>query len=264
MGNRRTLLLFVLAIGFGLAAALLVRNALQERELPDVAAAPLATGAVVVAKVDLSTAAALQESQLEVTSWPKDLVPAGAISNPSQLTGRVLRYPLSRGEPVFETALLPVGAEAGMVSVISPQKRAVSVKVAPVVGVAGFITPGTRVDVLATLKGARTPQSRAVLQDIPVLAIDQRLQQAKDGEPELVNVVTLEVTPKDSEKLVYAAHNGQLQLALRGPADHEIVQTAGVDVNDLLGRKRPRQIASRGPSASVEVIKGSGRSVKNF
>jgi len=131
-------------------------------------------------------------------------------------------------------------------------------------GVAGFITPGTRVDVLATLKGARTPQSRAVLQDIPVLAIDQRLQQAKDGEPELVNVVTLEVTPKDSEKLVYAAHNGQLQLALRGPADHEIVQTAGVDVNDLLGRKRPRQIASRGPSASVEVIKGSGRSVKNF
>ena len=151
-----------------------------------------------------------------------------------------------------------------MVSVISEKKRAVSVKVDPVVGVAGFITPGTHVDVLATLKDARTPQSRAVLQDIPVLAIDQRLQEAKDGEPELVNVVTLEVTPEDSEKLVYAAHNGQLQLALRGPADHEIVKTSGISVNDLVGRPKVRRIASRGPSTSVEVIKGSGRSVKTF
>jgi len=263
MGNRRTLLLFVLAIAFGLAAAFLVRNALQNRELPPVATAPVATGPVVIAKVDLGTASALQESEVEVATWPKEYIPEGAISNPSQITGRVLRYPLTRGEPVFETALLPIGAEAGMVSVISANKRAVSVKVDPVVGVAGFITPGTRVDVLATLKASQSPQSRAVLQDIPVLAIDQRLQEAKDGEPELVNVVTLEVTPKQSEQLVYAAHNGQLQLALRGPADHEIVKTAGVNLSDMLGRPRVRRVAG-GPSARVEVIKGSGRSVRTF
>jgi Flp pilus assembly protein CpaB len=104
-----------------------------------------------------------------------------------------------------------------------------------------------------------------VLQDIPVLAIDQRLQEAKDGEPELVNVVTLEVDAEQSETLVFASHNGRLQLALRGPSDHEILKTAGISVGDLLGTRRPkRTYAATGPVTSVEVLKGSGRSVSTF
>ena len=109
-----------------------------------------------------------------------------------------------------------------------------------------------------------------ILQDVEVLAIDQKLEEAQDGEPELVQVVTLEVSPQEAEKLTYGAHEGRLQLALRNPTDREVVETHSVGVGDLLGeRKKPSRRGAarpvqRAPSANVEVIKGSQVSVQSF
>jgi pilus assembly protein CpaB len=138
------------------------------------------------------------------------------------------------------------------------------VKVDPIIGVAGFVNPGTRVDVLATLRDLGTakkvPYTKVVLQDVRVLAIDQKMETAQNGEPELVSVVTLEVTPKQAEELAYSAHEGRLQLALRSPGDREIIKTIGVSASDLLARPRARAIRKSG----VQVVKGANVSVKSF
>jgi pilus assembly protein CpaB len=267
MQNRRALFFFGLAIFFGIAAAFTARTLLEDRA--STAAQPVvSTTPVVVARTDVTIGSALVGLQLESVEWPRAYLPAGSFSDPAKLEGRVLRRPLSRGEPVLEASLLPVGSEAGLPSVIENARRAVSVKVDPVVSVAGFVTPGTRVDVLATLRRVDTdeklPFTKLILQDIPVLAIDQKLEEAKNGEPELVSVVTVEVTPKQSEELTYAAHEGRLQLALRSPADHEEVKTQPVSVATLLGgpARKARVAGPVGPS--VQVITGSSVSVKSF
>jgi pilus assembly protein CpaB len=269
MQNRRALFFFGLAIFFGIAAAFTARHLLENRASQ--AAAPnVATVPVVVARTDVGIGTALVGLQLDTVQWPRDYVPTGAFDDPSKLTGRVLRRPLARGEAVVEPTLLPIGSQAGLPSVIESAKRAISVKVDPVVSVAGFVTPGTRVDVLSTLRkldggGGQIPYTKVILQDLAVLAIDQKLEQAKNGEPQLVSVVTLEVTPKQSQDLTYAAHEGRLQLALRGPGDHEEVKTEAVSASALLGGAAPPKSKARLPQGpSVQVITGSSVSVKSF
>ena len=267
MQNRRALFFFGLAIFFGIAAAFTARHVLENRA--SAAAQPaVATTSVVVARSDVAVGTALATLQLDSVEWPRDYLPAGSFQDPGQLAGRVVRRPLARGEAVLESALLPVGAAAGLPSVIESARRAISVKVDPVVGVAGFVSPGTHVDVLATMRRIDTeeklPYTKVILQDVPVLAIDQKLEEAKNGEPELVSVVTMEVTPKQSEELTYAAHEGRLQLALRGPGDREVVVTQPVSVATLLGgpARKPRVAGPAAPT--VQVITGSSVSVKSF
>ena len=268
MQNRRALFFFGLAIFFGIAAAFTARHLLESRA--SLAAQPaVATVPVVVARTDVSVGSALVTLELDTVQWPRDYVPAGAFDDPSKLSGRVVRRPLARGEAVLEPTLLPVGSLAGLPSVIEPAKRAISVKVDPVVSVAGFVTPGTRVDVLSTIRRIDTseklPYTKVILQDLAVLAIDQKLEQVKNGEPELVSVVTLEVTPRQSEELTYAAHEGRLQLALRGPGDHEDVKSEPVSASTLLGGVVLAKSKARLPvGPSVQVITGSSVSVKSF
>ena len=270
MQNRRAIMFLILAVALGVGAAFTAQRWLeQQRQLP---VGPSTTQPVAVMRADLQVGQVVHSRELATVDWPIAYVPQGAHSDPAQLEGRVARRPLSAGEPVLESALLPQGAQAGLVSVIDPTRRAVSVKVDPVVGVAGFVSPGAHVDVLVTISRIDTdgkPYSKIVLQDVEVLAIDQKLEEAKEGEPELVQVVTLETSPTDAEKLTHAAHQGRLQLALRNPSDREIVETHSVGVADVLGDRRPApRIASRpvprAPGANVEVIKGSQVSVQSF
>ena len=268
MQNRRAFLFLILAIALGIGAAFTAQRWLeQQRSLPTATAKPT-TQPVAVVRQDTSVGSLLNERELVTVDWPLEYVPQGAYSNPSQLQGRVLRRPLASGEPVLESALLPEGAQGGLVSVIDPSQRAMSVKVDPVVGVAGFVVPGAHVDVLVTITrkdGDGMAYSKVILQDIRVLAIDQKLEEAKEGEPQLVQVVTMEVSPEQAEKLTHAAHEGRLQLALRNPSDREIVETHSVSVREVLGvprrTSRPRVARS---STNVEVIKGSQVSVETF
>jgi pilus assembly protein CpaB len=263
--NRRSLLFFGLALVFGAAAAFMARDVIQGGST-HAQAAVIETRPVVIARVDLTTGVALREPQLDVVEWPVDYVPTGAFGSAAELKARVARRVIGAGEPVLEGALLPPGSEAGLVAVIEQKVRAVSVKVDAVIGVAGFVRPGSRVDVLATLRRIdrekKLPYSRAILQDVKVLAIDQKMETADNGEAELVSVVTVEVTTRQAEKLIYAAHEGKLQLALRGPGDHEVIKTRAVGVADLLAS--PRKKGGTVAYTRVQVIKGATVNTKKF
>jgi pilus assembly protein CpaB len=251
-----------LAILVGLVALWSARRIIDERTaLPSVSSTPEESRAVVIAGADIAVGTSLAPHQLDAAPWPSAFVPEGAHSEPSSLEGRVLRRAVAKGEPILDALLLPEGADAGLATVIPEKRRAVSVKVDPVIGVAGFVHPGARVDVLATLRRVdrrdKIPYSKLILQDVPVLAIDQKLEEANEGDPELVSVVTLEVTPEQAEQLIYSSHEGRLQLALRSPGDREQVETSPVGVADLLpGKRGPARVArKRGPA--VQVLRGS-------
>lgn len=263
MQKRRALLFFAFALVFGAAAAFLAHRALERQQVEPIARA-VETVPVVLARVDLAVGSSLAPEQLRVVAWPKEYAPGGAFREAEQLGGRVLRRALAAGEPLLEPSLLPEGAEGGLVAVIADSARAVSVKVDPIIGVAGFVTPGARVDVLATLRqtgsSQKIPMSKVILQDVRVLAIDQKMETARSGDPELVSVVTLEVSPTEAEQLAYSAHEGRLQLALRSPSDRERIKTLGVAASDLLARPRARAARRVG----VQVVKGGDVSVKSF
>jgi pilus assembly protein CpaB len=263
--NRRAFLFFGLAVLCATAAAYTAKNMVQNGSA--VAAVPvIETTKVVIARADLSAGAAIRSEQLVVAEWPDDYLPDDIFQSAGELDGRVPRRAISAGEPLIAGLLHPEGADAGLVSVINENVRAVSVKVDPVIGVAGFVRPGTRVDVLATLRRIDLtkplPYSKIILQDIKVLAIDQQMETASDRDPEIVSVVTLEVTPKQAEQLIYSAHEGKLQLALRGPGDHEILKTKAVGVSDLLGTRKRKGVAVR--RQRVEIVSGSSVNTKRF
>ncbi len=261
MQNRRGLIFLALALVMGLAAVWLT-----ERFAP---AAPAARAeapmtSVVVVRADVPVASSLTEQQLKTTDWPADHIPVGAALKAEEVLGRVVRRPLAAGEPVLESALFATGASGGLRAVISPELRAVSVKVDGVIGVAGFVTPGSRVDVLATLRRVdltrALPFSKVILQNIRVLAVDQKLEEVAAGEPEVVSVVTLEVKLEQAEKLIYAAHEGRLQLAMRSPGDELTIATVSVGVADVLGDRRRR----RSSGTTVQVLNGSRMDTKRF
>jgi pilus assembly protein CpaB len=268
MQKRRALLFLALSALLATAAVLTARRFVERSRA--VVEAPVETTRVVVVRADVPVGSALSRTQLADVEWPRRLLPQGTFSDPGLLEGRVLRRALAAGEPVLEVSLLPQGAEAGLVSVISEKQRAVSVKVDPVIGVAGFVTPGSRVDVLATLRrvdqSQKLPYSKVVLQDVPVLAIDQKMEEAENGEPKLVSVVTLQVSPEQAEQLIYSSHEGRLQLALRSPADREIVPTTSVGVADVLGGRRSPApaLARKNSGLGVEVLRGATLSRKAF
>ena len=268
MTNRRGILFLALAATLGIVAFLVAQRFLEGQAPPDRERA--ATVPVVVARTDMAVATTLQPLQLQTFRWPKEHVPPGAIHDVDEAAGRVLRRPVASGEPILEPALFEQGAEGGLAAVISSKHRAVSVKVDHVIGVAGFVKPGARVDVLATLRRVdqqnALPYSKVILQDVRVLAIDQQLEAVDDGDAEPVNVVTLEVSPEHAEQLIYAAHEGRLQLAMRTPGDAQVVATTSIGVADLFSdgaRSRNHQPAARrGPS--VEVLRGSQIEVQRF
>ena len=271
MQNRRGLMFLALAVLLGLGAAFMARE--FTGNTPAAQAAGVPTKPVVVAQMDLGTADSLSAAELMLVDWPAQLVPTGAIHAISGAEGRVTRRPLVTGEPVLEGALFDMGAEGGLPAVIASEHRAVSVKVDSVIGVAGFVKPGSRVDVMATVRRVDTkdslPYSKVILQDVKVLAIDQKLEEARDGEAQLVSVVTLEVKPDAAQKLIYSAHEGRLQLALRTPGDDAVVELTSTGVRDVLGAQKkvsaPKAVA-RAPrsSAAVQVIRGSKIETKTF
>jgi pilus assembly protein CpaB len=270
MQNRRGLLFLALAVVLGLGAAFMARE--FTGNTPAAQAAGVQTKAVVVAQMDVGTASALTATELKLVDWPAALVPTGAIHSLAGAEGRVTRRPVIAGEPVLESALFDQGTEGGLVAVIAAEHRAVSVKVDSVIGVAGFVKPGSRVDVMATVRRVDTndalPYSKVILQDVKVLAIDQKLEEARDGEAQLVSVVTLEVQPEAAQKLIDSAHEGRLQLALRTPGDDAVVELASTGVGDVLGTKKasaPKPFArSNKGGTAVQVIRGSKVETKTF
>jgi pilus assembly protein CpaB len=217
---------------------------------------------IVVAGADIPIGASISEAQLKVTSWPKDSIPPGSAQQLEPLVGRVVIRPITRGDAVTEQKLKPKSGTPGagfMTYVVPSGHRAVTVAVNEVAGVAGFLTPNDRVDVIVTTpvpKNEKESISKIILENVPVLATGQLTDQ-KEGKPVVVPTVTLDLVPQDAEKLVLSASKGSLQLLLRNIADSSHVDSKGATIAKVLygvelpSAQPPKPVTPKAPSPQV-------------
>jgi pilus assembly protein CpaB len=216
MNRTRLLMIGVLALGLGLVASLYVYRALQGRGVSRDSGVE-----VIVAANDLQVGARVEDKDIKIIKIPPADLPPTAPRRRSDVLGHGVIVPISKGEFILPNRLAAENAGAGLPSLIPPGMRAVSVRVNEVVSVAGFVTPGTRVDVLltGTPNGAGEQQTTTVLQDVAVLASGHTLERTSTGEAQNTAVITLLVTPEDAQRLTLASSEGHIQLSLRNPLD---------------------------------------------
>ncbi len=278
MTRMRILIVLVIAVlaGGGLAAG--TYRYLQNMPVKEVS---MPTKPVVVANSDLALGTELKRDDLTVLQWPAGAVPEGSFSDVQSLVGRGLIVSVVRHEPILPGKLASKEAGAGLPPIIPPGKRALSVKVNEVIGVAGYVLPGTHVDVVATASPTNKQEdttTKVVLSNVEVLTAGTRIEQkGEDAKPVQVTVVTLLVTPEESERLSLASTEGKIQLALRNPLDGESPLTPGIRTSALVGNAAPRAaMTMRRPSAAapaaqapapppppsptIEIIRGDKRS----
>lgn len=278
--HRRKLFVALAVAGItGLAASLLTFNYLKRPIAAVTASEPASSGALVVAAGPVPLGTYLTEQHVKTVAWPAGSLPDGYFARKDEVIGRGVVTDLAANEPILASKLAPEGAGGGLPVVIPEGKRAVSVKVDEVVGVAGFVLPGTRVDVLVTLDpeteggGDHPASTRLILQNVQVLASGQKIEKDEEGKPQTVTVITLLVTPEESEQLTLAATEGQIQMALRNQMDLDSVTTPGVQTTEL--RRGAPAPAPRTPTRSgravpaparqqVQVILGDKRVTETF
>lgn len=261
------------ALGSGLLAGYLALAYVSEEPPSLVAAEPSGTQ-VVIASRDLTTGHIVTREDLQVIDWPSKNVPEGFYAQPGDVIGRGVIFAVHRNEPLLAAKLAAKEAGGGLPLAIPEGKRAVSVEVDEVVGVAGFVLPGTRVDVLATVMpntNRSETTTRIILQNIPVLTADQSYQQDPEEDPKVVTVVTLLVSPDEAEALTLAATEGKIQLALRNMLDVDSVSTSGMRIAGLVRSpsRRPTSAASRARTTPaqpkiVETYRGGNRTLIKF
>jgi pilus assembly protein CpaB len=267
-------IVLVLAITAGGAFALGTYNYVQN--LPT-QTTTIPTKPVVVAGSDLDIGAELTRDNIRIIQWPANAVPANVISDPKDVIGHGLILPMIQNEPFLPMKLASAEAGAGLPPAIPPGLRALSIKVNEVIGVAGYVLPGTRVDVLVTVSPSQAQgdiTSKVILTNVQVLAAGTKIDRETDkNKPIAVSVVTLLVSPEEAERLTLASTEGKIQLALRNPLDKETPVTRGIRQSALLGvpattpKATPRATARVAPkplpapldSATVEIIRGDKR-----
>lgn len=279
MRSSKGLLMLLIAGLAGVAAVVFATRWVQAQAAGD--------GKIVVAGIDVELGSRLSPEMLRMVDWPAGSVPPGAFLDLKALEGRVVKTSLQRGEPVLESKLAPEGTKGGLSAVVAEGKRAMTVRVNDVVGVAGFALPGNYVDIMVNTQeeGANRADrdrtiSKIVLERILVLAVAQEANR-DTTKPRVVNAVTLEVTPEEAEKLDLARSVGSLSLVLRNQIDPKMADTEGATKSRLLNgaiaaappepvkkpaprpmvrRTRPTPVASVAtaaePRSCVEVIKG--------
>jgi pilus assembly protein CpaB len=230
--NARPILMIVVSLIAGLSAVVLaMRWVAQQTTMP--------TGRVAVAITDMVPGQPITRQQVRLVEWPAGNIPAGAFTDTAAIDGRVVRMHVQRDEPILESRLAPVGTKGGLSAVIAEGKRAITVRVNDVVGVAGFALPGNYVDVIVNVRDRRSGSeaahvvSKIVLEKMLVLAIAQEATR-DDTKPKVVNAVTLEATPEEAETLDLARSVGTLSLVLRNQVDQEPARTAGATQDRLI------------------------------
>ena len=283
MRNTRALMMMAVAVVVALGAVFVAGRWISNQ-------ASGATGKVAVALVDVSLGSRLTPEMVRMVDWPSGAMPPGAFTDAKLLDTRVARTSIQRGEPIMEGKLAPPGTQGGLSAVVADGKRAMTVRVNDVVGVAGFALPGNFVDIMVNTQeeGAKNNGnndqaiSKIVLERILVLAVAQESSR-DETKPKVVNAVTLELTPDQAEKLDLARSVGTLSLVLRNQVDPHPVNTGGATKASLLdvkadpvappakpaavhkpAVKRVAATRPRAPGEQVELIKGLGRSTQQF
>ncbi len=278
MNRTRLLLIGFVALALGAIVSYTVYRTLQTKSgdtTPGVE--------VVVAANDIPVGAKVGESDVRVVRFPAADLPANCFHLKTSVVGRGAILPIAKGEFFLPNKLAGENAGSGMQSLIPPGMRAVSVRVNEVIGVAGFVVPGTRVDVLLTgnPSGAPDQQTTTVLENVAVIATGQKLERNTAGDPQVTPVITLLVSPDDAQKLTLATSQGKIQLALRNPLDTKQQELASVGTVSLYkgmpipmttAAPRPRTVKHTAPPPtttlpsvySIEVIKGTKKEVTKF
>lgn len=248
MRNVKAFAMLALAVVFGLAAAVYAARWIAQR-------GSVAVTKVVVAAVDIELGSRINPQMLGTVEWPSGSVPVGAFSDPAQLQDRVAKVGVQRGDAVLERKLSPAGTMGGLSAVIAEGKRAMTVRVNDVVGVGGFALPGNYVDVMVNTNldrgNSQSPISLTVLEHVLVLAVAQEAGR-DDTKPKVVNAVTLELSPEDTEKLDLARSVGTLSLVLRNQLDKDPIATKGITRDQLFNVKQA--LAPAAPQA-VKVVR---------
>jgi pilus assembly protein CpaB len=257
MARIRILLVAVLALTVGGVLAFATYNYTQK----PARTITIPTRPVIVAASDLDVGAELKAEDLRVIDWPANAVPKDSFANPVEVIGRGLIYPVIQNEPFLPNKLASKGAGAGLPPAIPPGLRAVSVRVNEVIGVAGYVLPGTRVDVVVTVSPtgqSADMTSKVILTNVQVLAAGTKIERDTDrNKPMPVTVVTLLVNPDEAERLTLASSEGKIQLALRNPLDTETISTHGVRPAALLGMTPVVRVATNRPRTPALLVPGA-------
>jgi pilus assembly protein CpaB len=227
--NKRFVGVLIFAFVVASVASLLLYRLLLNR--PQAAKAAPTTVQIVLATRDIEIGTVLKEEDVKLSDWP-GAVPTGSVAKTQDIVGRGVTAPIFAKEPIIESRLAPKGAGGGLAAMIPPGMRAVPVRVNEVVGVAGFVVPGMRIDVL--ISGSRPSGdaglgtiTRTLLQNLEVLSAGTDFKKDPEGKPVQVQVVNLLVTPEQAELLSLASAQTQIQLVLRNPLDHDVTKTPG-------------------------------------
>jgi pilus assembly protein CpaB len=284
--NQRLFSVLIFAFVVSAGASLLLYRLIASRVTAN---AKQPTTQVIVAARTMELGTLIRDSDLKLGDWSGTL-PKGSILRKEDVVGRGVMAAIYEGEPVLENRLAPKGAGAGLAATIPAGMRAVAVRVNEVVGVAGFVVPGMRVDVLISGNPpggspAVGTVSKTLLQNIEVLSAGQNFQKDAEGKPVQVQVVNLLVTPEQAEILSLASNETRIQLVLRNPLDTETSKTNGIALVNLYGAAgkpvaapapKPRpvtahvklpapvEVAKPAPPVMVEVINGAKRSESKF
>ena len=288
MKNTRAIVMLVISVLVGIAVTALAVGWVANK-------GAIASNKVVVAVMDIELGSRLNSQMLTAIDWPSGSLPEGAFADLKELQDRVVKTSIQRGEALLNAKLAPLGTQGGLSAVIAEGKRAMTVRVNDVVGVAGFALPGNYVDVMVNAqqdkaggKGNDEQQqiSKTVLEHVLVLAVAQEAGR-DDTKPKVVNAVTLELTLEDAEKLDLARNVGTLSLVLRNQTDKQPVTTKGMTKKELFGEKeepvvkvdkavaakpavkvvrrvRPKAVTLATPKNCVEVVHDNARVLNCF
>jgi pilus assembly protein CpaB len=276
MNTNRLLIGLVIALIIAFLLSSFVYKQFQKASLVK----PTSSQSLVVAAIPLKLGTRLDASNLRVIQWPSNQQVAGMYSRVEDVVNRAIITPLAENEPVLESKLAPKESGAGLSATIPEGMRGVSVAVNEVVGVAGFVIPGTMVDVLVTgrmLGGGQGDITRTILENVRVLAAGQKVEQDREGKPQTVAVITLLVSPDEASKLTMAANDGKIQLALRNTIDTKKNDPPTIQQADLFtstgpkltikhtgGGKKSAAPPPPPPPYVIEVITGNKRENKSF
>ena len=274
MNRNRMLIGLAIAVAVALLMSTYVYRAFKNAS----AVKPVITQHIVVAAIPLQVGTRVDSNNLRLIPWPSGEPVSGMFTRIEDCANRAVITPVAENEPILESKLASVQSGAGLPATIPEGMRALSVAVNEVVGVAGFVIPGTMVDVLVTGniagagRGGNENVTRTILENVRVLAAGQKIEQDREGKPQTVPVITLLVTPDDAARLTMASTEGKIQLALRNTVDTKVTAPAAVLQDSLFAGAAPAPKHSTGvkyvpPPPSpyiVEVITGSKRENKSF
>jgi pilus assembly protein CpaB len=258
--NRITRLIFLfVALISAFAVSFVVYDKMTSTTVSQSREVGPATTLIAVAVRDMGRGDKISAADIRMATYLQETAPGGHFTIPEKSVGRIVLSPISTTQPILESALAPKEmTKGGMAAIISPQKRAMAVKVDNVIGVAGFLHPGHLVDVLVSIEKDGENKSRitkTVLENILVLSVGTQAQESDDKKAKQVTVATLEVDLEEGEKLALAVNEGSIQLALRGYTDLEPVLTKGTTVDSLLKSYSPDVFVAQNTTTKAPILR---------